>query len=275
MTGWLNGRVALVTGGGSGIGRAVARRFVTEGAAVGVLERDADGLDDLKAELGDRLVVVKGDVTSSADNQRAVQETTAAFGRLDSFIGNAGIWDYMMPLEHTPPEMLEAVFAEPFAINVKGYMLGARAALSELRKTKGNMVFTVSNSGFYPGGGGVIYTASKFAVVGLIKQLAFELAPDIRVNGVAPGATVTNLRGSVAAGQNEMIVSRFPGVEEQMARFAPLNIACRPEDHAAHYVLLASNESSRATTATIIQSDGGIEIRGLGSANTPDPPRVV
>ena len=78
-----------------------------------------------------------------------------------------------------------------FGVNVKGYLLGAKAAYRELAKTRGSIIFTVSNAGFYPCGGGPLYTASKHAVVGLIRQLAYELAPSVRVNAVAPGLVRT------------------------------------------------------------------------------------
>ena len=94
-----------------------------------------------------------------------------------------------------PPDAIDAAFDEVFHLNVKGYLLGAKAATDELRKTKGSVIFTVSNAGFWPGGGGPLYVASKHAVMGLVKQLAYELAPDIRVNGVAPGGMSTDLRG--------------------------------------------------------------------------------
>ncbi len=93
---------------------------------------------------------------------------------------------------------IAAACDELFAVNVKGCILGAKAALHELGKSKGCMIFTASGAGFTSAGGGVIYTASKHAVVGIIRQLAVELGPNIRVNGVAPGGTMTDLR-SVAA----------------------------------------------------------------------------
>ena len=91
--GWLDGQVALVTGGGSGIGRAVVARFIAEGARVGVLDRVPGRAEELKSEFGGAVVAVTGDVAQLADNKRAVAETVAAFGRLDVFVGNAGVFD--------------------------------------------------------------------------------------------------------------------------------------------------------------------------------------
>lgn len=267
--GWLDGQVALITGGGSGIGRALVRRFLDEGARVAVLERNVGYVGELTDEFGGDVLVVQGDVTNWRDNEKAVAETVAAHGRLDCFIGNAGIWDYMMPLTAIDPGGVDAIFDEIFAVNVKGNILGARAAAPELLKSRGNMIFTVSNSGAYAGGGGVIYTASKHALVGAIRQLAFELAPTVRVNGVAPGGTLTNLSGSVAGGQGDYSIRRMPDVEQGLASFTPLGIAAQPEDHTGHYVLLASPANARMTTAAIIHSDGGLEIRG------PRPPESL
>ena len=177
--GWLDGSVALVTGGGSGIGRAIVARFVEEGARVGVLDRVPARAAQLRADFGDTVVAIPGDATRREDNARAVAETVRFFGRLDVFVGNAGVFDNFLSLADFPEERLSQAFDEMFAVNVKGYLLGAKAALPELSKTEGSIIFTASVAGFNSGGGGAIYTASKHAVVGLIRQLAVELGPRI------------------------------------------------------------------------------------------------
>lgn len=261
--GWLDDDVALVTGGGSGIGLAVVRRYLAEGMrGVGVLLRDPKQAEQLTAEFGSRVMPVVGDVRSYADNERAVQTTIATFGKLDTLVGNAGVWDFFAPLMKTEPEALGKSFDEIFAVNVKGYLLAARAAASALRETQGSMIFTLSNSSFYAGGGGPVYVSSKHACVGLIRQLAYELAPHVRVNGVAPGGTATPLKGPESLGKQSSALNDIPGFEQAVADSVPLGFMAQPEDHAGHYVLLASRANSRATTAAIIQSDGGWEIRG-------------
>ena len=207
MMGWLDGSVALVTGGGSGIGRAIVARFVEEGARVGVLDRVPARAAQLRADFGDTVVAIPGDVTRREDNARAVAETVAAFGRLDVFVGNAGVFDNFLSLADFPEERLAQAFDEMFAVNVKGYLLGAKAALAELTKTEGSIIFTASVAGFNSGGGGAIYTASKHAVVGLIRQLAVELGPRVRVNGVAPGGTD---RKSTRLNSSHSRASRMP-----------------------------------------------------------------
>jgi len=197
-----------------------------------------------------------------ADHAHAVEETVATYGKLDTLVGNAGVWDFFAGLMKTEPDALAASFDEIFAVNVKGYLLGARAAAPELRKSGGSMIFTLSNASFYAGGGGPVYVASKHACVGLIRQLAYELAPHVRVNGVAPGGTVTPLKGPASLGKQDAKLSGIPGFSEAVADAVPLGLIAQPEDHTGHYVLLASRENSRATTAAILQSDGGWEVRG-------------
>jgi NAD(P)-dependent dehydrogenase (short-subunit alcohol dehydrogenase family) len=259
--GWLDGDVALVTGGGSGIGRAVVARFVQEGARVGVLERVPARTAELRADFGDAVVAVPGDVTRPEDNARAVAETVRAFGRLDVFVGNAGVFDNFLPFVELSEERLSKAFDEMFAVNVKGYLLGAKAALPELSMTEGSIVFTASVAGFNSGGGGAIYTASKHAVVGLIRQLAVELGPRVRVNGVAPGGTITDLRGLAALGQDQRTHWTAPDAEERLRAGNPLGIAIQPSDLAGAYVLLASRTSGRAMTGEIITVDAGAGLR--------------
>lgn len=110
-------------------------------------------------------------------------------------MGNAGVWDFNTRLEKMDLAQLDASFDELFGVNVKGYLLAARAAAEALRASSGSMIFTLSNASFHAGGGGPLYVASKHAGLGLVRQLAFEFAPQVRVNAVAPGGTATALRG--------------------------------------------------------------------------------
>jgi NAD(P)-dependent dehydrogenase (short-subunit alcohol dehydrogenase family) len=259
--GWLDGQVALVTGGGSGIGRAVVARFIDEGARVGVMERVAFRVTQLQTDFGQAVVAVTGDVTQLDDNKRAVAATVGAFGRLDIFVGNAGIFDRSLPLAEFPEEKLADACDELFGVNVKGCLLGAKAALPELLKTAGCMIFTASVAGLNSGGGGAIYTASKHAVVGLIRQLAMELGPRIRVNGVAPGGTRTDLRGLSVLGQDDRSHFADPGWEERLRASNPLQLALEPDDLAGAYVFLASRTHAKAITGTIVTVDAGLTLR--------------
>lgn len=263
VTAWLEGRVTLVTGGASGIGRAVVERFIAEGACVGVLDRSTDRLRELERQL-DGVVGLEGDVTSFGDNERAVATVVEKFGRLDVFVGNAGVFDYFSSLAQLSPPQLESAFTELFDVNVKGYLFGAKAALPALLRSEApSIIFTASNAAFYPAGGGPLYTASKHAVLGLVRQLAYELAPKIRVNAVAPGGTLTDLRGLGNLGQGGSALAAVPDIGEMIRRTNPLGVVQDPADHAGAYVLLASAANSRAMTGVVLNSDGGIGVRGL------------
>jgi cis-2,3-dihydrobiphenyl-2,3-diol dehydrogenase len=261
--GWLEGKVALITGGASGLGRAIVERFLEEGARVAILDRSRERTEELGKQLGSSVAATIGDVTVLADNHRAIAETVKRFGHLDCFVGNAGIWDFNMSLADLPDERISAAFDELFGVNVKGYLLGAKAAYRELAKTRGCIVYTVSNAGFYPCGGGPLYTASKHAVVGLIRQLAYELAPKIRVNGVAPGAIPTDLRGPRSLEMAERSIATLP-MKEMVERGLPLGKLPQPRDYTGSYVLLASAENSSTATGGVIICEGGMGIRGFG-----------
>ena len=259
--GWLDGQVALVTGGGSGIGRAIVERFMEEGARVGVMDRFPDRIEQLRRDFGESLVGISGDVARLDDNKAAVLETVRTFGKLDIFAGNAGVFDSNHRLDDIPEEQLSDSFDELFGVNVKGCLLGAKASVSELRKTMGCMVFTASVAGINSGGGGPIYTASKHAVVGLIRQLAAELAPEVRVNGVAPGGVITDLRGLEAAGMSETSHFAAPGSEERMRTGNPQQRALQPRDIANTFLFLASRENAAGITGSVIPTDAGSLLR--------------
>lgn len=256
-------KVVLITGGGSGIGRALVQRFIAEGAKVAVLESSAQRAEALRKDFGGAVEAVVGDVTVYADNARAVAQAVARFGRLDTFIANAGIFDFFQPLSQYEGDKLAAAFDELLAVNVKGGLLGARAALSELVKTRGSIIFTISNAGFYPGGGGPVYTASKHALVGLVRQLAHELAPKVRVNGVAPGGMKTNLSGLHSTNTDAQTLAGIEGLDQILRDITPLQIAPKPEDYCGPYVLLASAADAGPITGAVIHTDGGLGVRGI------------
>jgi 2,3-dihydroxy-2,3-dihydrophenylpropionate dehydrogenase len=259
--GWLDGKVALVTGGGSGIGRAVVARFVEEGARVVVLDRIASRGAELRDEFGDQVIALSGDVSQLADNKAAVAASVDAFGRLDVFVGNAGIFDVYAPLAEFPEDELSAAFDELFAVNVKGCLFGAKASQPELAKTTGSIVLTASVAGFNSGGGGALYTASKHAVVGLIRQLAVEFAPRVRVNGVAPGGTITDLRGLATLRQDGSSQFADPNVADRLRAGNALQTALQPDDIAGAYVFLASQRGAGSITGTVVTVDAGATLR--------------
>src|SRR4051812_18661825 len=261
--GWLEDDVVIVTGAGSGLGRALVDRFVAEGARVVAVDRDAGRVATVESDHGTAVAGVVGDVTTAAGNAQAVEEAVTRFGRLDTFVANAGIFDYGAGLLDTPVESLERAFDELFAINVKAALLGAKAAAPALVESRGSLLVTASMSSTHAGVGGVVYTASKHAVVGLIRQLAYELAPAVRVNGVAPGFMATDIRGPRALGMEQQTPSSVPGLEQIAAAAAPLGFLPSPADYTGHYVQLASRANASATTGVVVACDGGLDVRGL------------
>lgn len=258
--GWLDGKRALVVGAGSGIGRAVVDAFGAEGARVGALELDATKAERLAGEVPG-CVVRQGDATVMSDVRGAVGEITDSFGGIDVLVNCVGIFDFYRGLADISDDQLDAAFEEIFAVNVKSQLVCVRAALPELRRAGGCVVLTVSTSGFYPGRGGVLYVASKFAVRGCVIALAHELAPEVRVNGVAPGGTLgTELTGPRSLGLADRVLGTTAGREEDLRRRTPLRVALSGEDHAGSYVFLASDRS-RGITGTVVHPDGGIGIR--------------
>lgn len=269
--GWLEGEVALITGGGSGIGRAVALRYLAEGASVAVLGRSAEQLQEVVSaagDLGDRVLPFSGDVRSPEDLHRAVRATVERFGKLDILVPNAGIWDYQRSVTRLSGKELSEAFDEIFGINVKGYVLAVEAAWRELIATRGSIVMTLSNASFHTDGGGSLYTASKHACLGLVRQFAFELAPKVRVNGVATGGMRTKLRGPESLGlQGRTLAASFARNEASGEKQAPLiplyDSSVEPEDFTGPYVLLASRANSGTVTGAVIPADGGIAVRGF------------
>jgi NAD(P)-dependent dehydrogenase (short-subunit alcohol dehydrogenase family) len=255
--GRLSGKVAVVTGAGSGIGRAVVQRYIAEGAAViAVVRKEAD-----RAVLEvEGAVVVVGDVSHYDTAERAVAAAVGHYGKLDVYVANAGLWDFHKRLEKQTPEELERGFHEIFGVNVLSSIHGARAALAALRESRGSMICTGSNASFLAGGGGVLYTASKFALRGLVMQLAKEFAPEVRVNGVAPGATDTAISGPAALGQQAREMNGDQARMDAMAGHMLLGRVSRPEDHCSLYVLLAAAEESAYITGAMLLSDGGLTI---------------
>jgi NAD(P)-dependent dehydrogenase (short-subunit alcohol dehydrogenase family) len=264
----LRDHVVFLTGGGSGIGRAVVERVLDEGGRVGVLQRPGPRADALRA-LGDPVLVVEGDVRSVADQRRAVAGTVERFGRLDAAIANAGVWDFNTRLEAYSDERLTTTCDEIFDVNVKGALLTAAVAREPLREARGSLIFTASSSSSYAGGGGPVYVASKHAVHGLVRQLAFELAPHVRVNAVAAGATETPLRGPAALGLESTTLEGLDGFTSTAARQIPLGFVAEARDHTDLFVMLASRSEARFMTAALLPSDGGLEVRGGGRRREP------
>jgi NAD(P)-dependent dehydrogenase (short-subunit alcohol dehydrogenase family) len=256
----LAGKRALVVGGGSGIGQAVVEAFGAEGASIAVLELDPAKCADLERDRPG-LVVTSGDATSWSDTRDAVDAAVDAFGGLDVLVNCVGLFDFYRGLGELSADELDAAFDEAFHVNVKSHLVSVHVARPHLVAARGSVVLTVSTSGFYPGRGGILYVASKFALRGAVVALAHELAPEVRVNGVAPGGTLgTDLRGLSGLGLDDRRLDNTPDRAADLRRRTPLDVALTAADHAASYVFLAS-DAARGMTGRFLHPDGGVGIR--------------
>lgn len=246
-------RSALVTGGASGIGRAVADRFVTAGYQVVVLDRQAPSA---------QVCFVRGDVTSVEANERAVARAVDLAGGLDVFVGNAGVHDGGVRLRDLPAEDLAALTRRVLEVDVLGYLLGARAAADELARRNGCMIFTLSDASFMVSGNGagVAYATAKHAALGLMRHLAADLAPRVRVNAVAPGGVITDLQALDGADGAHQVFTDPEGISEQVRRLNPLGTILTPEQLAESYLFLAS-EGAAGMTGEVLRPDGGLTVR--------------
>jgi len=251
--GWLEEQVVVLTGGGSGLGRALVDTLLEEGTRIVVLEYSPDKCEQLGRECDpERVAVVRGDAASHADNRRAVELAVERWGRLDCFIANAGLWDANRGIQDMTPEQVEAGFDDIFRLNVKAPLLGIKACLDELRASNGSFIVSLSNSALYPGGGGPLYIASKHAGLGLVKQLAYELAPDVRVNGVAPAGMVTDLRGPASMGLEGAVFADAEASARGVAAKSALRRCPDPADYTGAYVLLASRRYGITTSGSVL-----------------------
>ena len=263
--GRLDGTVAYLTGGASGLGRALVARFIAEGAQVGVLDRSASGNALLRDECGAAVVTIDGDVRDFAAHEHAVAITRRQFGRLDTYIANAAIWDGNVALVDLPGDRIGDAFDEVFGVNVKGYLLGARAAAAALVESNGSMILTLSMAALHASGGGPLYTAAKHAGVGLVRQLAYELAPRVRVNAVAPAGMATDLRGPATLDLDRPLMANADGVQLRSAY--PLDFFPTPDDYVGPYVFLAARSESSTVTGIVLESDLGLSARGVRKAS--------
>lgn len=251
--GRLNDKVAVVTGGGSGIGRATCERFAEEGAAVVVAERNVDtGSDAARkiTETGARAHFVETDVSDEASVKRMVAEAVETFGRIDLLVNNAAVF-ILRGIDATPEEWREIL-----DVNVMGPALVAKHVVPEMRKAGGGAIVNLASiSSFIAQPQFVTYNATKAAVAAITRCMALDLAPDnIRVNAVCPGAVWTPIVERLAAedGLDRAAADKHAdwGAAHMLGRVAD------PREIANAILFLASDEAS-FVTAENLMVDGG------------------
>jgi NAD(P)-dependent dehydrogenase (short-subunit alcohol dehydrogenase family) len=235
-------KVALVTGGGTGIGRAVAKALVAEGARVVVTGRREEPLKQLAAEFPDSVRYITMDVTEKGAPANAVRFVIEQFQRLDVLVNNAGM-GALGPLA----ELGDDAIQQTFAVNVEGVLITTREAIPSLSQKGGAVVNISSTLAQASMPGTAAYSGSKAAMERITSALAVELGPQgIRVNAVAPGVTKSDMSDTVP---QEML--------DGMVAQTPLGRMGQPEDIARAVVFLASDDASWIT-GQVLQSSGGL-----------------
>lgn len=245
----LEGRVAIVTGAGSGIGKAIALRFAGEGARIVAADVVPDRAEAAAAEIagaGGEALALGADVGSPEDAARIVAAAVERFGRVDILCNNAGIMDRMAPVADTPIDLWERVLR----VNLTGPFLLCREAIPVMLRQNGGVIINIASVGGLHGGrAGAAYTASKHGLVGLTRNIAFMYASQrIRCNAICPGPVQTAI--GLGREPNAFGLSRMQLGAALMPRIA------QPEEIAAVALFLASDEASFVNGAVVV-ADGG------------------
>jgi 3-oxoacyl-[acyl-carrier protein] reductase len=249
----LDGQTALITGAGSGIGRAMAILFASQGAAIAVADsvqaRAEETTRAIKAA-GGRAVAVACDVAVNESVEAAVAESIATLGRIDILCCNAGVLDGYATVLDTDEELWDRIVN----INLKGVYLVTRAVLPQmLNNGTGVIINTASIAGLVAGGGGAAYTASKHGVIGLTRQIAHDYGSrGIRVNCICPGAVETAMTKQVFESGDADVMATV--------RSVPAGRHAQPEEIAKLALFLASDDSSFMHGSAVV-IDGGWTIR--------------
>jgi NAD(P)-dependent dehydrogenase (short-subunit alcohol dehydrogenase family) len=238
--GRLEGKVALITGGGSGIGREISTLFAAEGAKVMIADYVVGGGEETKNRIkksGGEANFVKADVSKTADVKNAIQATVDTYGKLDILINNAGVMQKMAPVHETSEDEWERVIN----INLKGVFLGMKYAIPVMLKGGGGVIVNAASvAGLVGFGNSIAYCASKGGVVQLTKVAALDYATqNIRVNCVCPGVIWTPMVQAIT-GDNKQVIAQFTGME-------PVGRMGQPEEVARAYLFLASDDASFIT----------------------------
>jgi len=256
MVNELTGKVAVVTGGASGLGEGLVRRFAAEGAKVVIGDVDRDGGKALAAEVGGNAVFVESDVSDFDQVGRLVSTAVEHFGGLHVMVNNAGV-SGTMHRRFMDDDLAD--FHKVMAINVGAVMAGTRDAARHMSEHGGGSIINITSIGGIQAGGGVMtYRASKAAVIQFTKSAAIELAHyEIRVNAIAPGNIRTAIVRKSAAGEDLQKLTEFEEkIRAQMRNDRPLKREGTVED-VAEAALYFATDRSRYVTGTVLPVDGG------------------
>ena len=240
----LSGKVAIITGGGSGIGKAIATAFVREGAKVVIAGRDSKKLELAAVEIGGECLAVSGDVSSAASVEKLVAATLDRFGKINILVNNAAVL-----LPGTAESLSEEDFDQTFNINVRGLWMMSRAVLPHMRAVGGGSIVNIASVLSMVGARNrVAYSASKGAVMAMTKAMALDhAAENIRVNCIAPGIVETEMVARFSTDEN---------ARKQRIAMHPMGRFGQPAEVASTAVFLASDESGW-TTGSVLTIDGG------------------
>lgn len=255
MVNELSGKVAIVTGGASGIGRGIVERFVAEGSRVVIADVEYDRGSELAATLGSDAQFVRADVSDPEQVGSLVATTVEKFGGLHVMVNNAGV---SSPLRRLLDDDLSE-FHRIMGVNVLGVMAGTRDAARHMSENGGGSIINLSSIGGTQAGGGVmIYRASKAAVIQFTKSAAIELARyEIRVNAIAPGSIPTPILASSAVDVDPAELAAFEArIRQGMRDDRPLKREGTPDD-VAQAALYFAGDRSLYVTGTVLPVDGG------------------
>jgi len=246
----LGGKVSIITGGGSGIGKAVAEIFAAEGSSISIIGRRADMLKTVAEKInsaGGKAIYMPGDVTVLTDVQRLMKTTVETFGRIDVLVNNAAIGDDHRAITRLSEEQWDDVINS----DLKSVYYTCKEVLSYMEQTGRGSIINVSSIGGVFGNTGVSYSAAKSGVLGLTKNIAIQFAgTGIRCNSISPGPTMTG-----------MTPDKMPDIDMEMLRITGRHInrtICKslPEDQARVMLFLASDESKSINGQNIIVDYG-------------------
>jgi NAD(P)-dependent dehydrogenase (short-subunit alcohol dehydrogenase family) len=260
----LEGKVALVTGGGTGIGAGVVKRFVDEGAKVVITGRRREMLDEVAASLpAGSVTIFNGDVTGEGNAQKMVDTALAIKGRLDILVNNAGI-EYNKGVVDMEPDK----WREMLEVNLTGPMLMMKAAIPSMIAAGGGSIINVASiAGVVAVPGGPAYCATKAGLIHLTKQVALDYGKDnVRCNVVCPGPVRTTMLEGNFKPMAELLKTDMDGVFQTMANHVPLRRIAAPADIAGLFVFLAGEDSNFMTGSTVV-IDGGVHFMDAFAAS--------